>query len=239
MEPNNIEKQIKQKLNSRQIQPSAQAWDRLDAMLSVTENKKTKRNYSWFYIAASIIGFVFIGILFFFNQETNPSINNTIIVETNTSNKQSSIKKQSVQDPLLQTNKASIKKQTNGLEIKNKKEAVAIAQREKQKATSQKSLKTNKQFVEEQDNQALVQNSPQKIEENYKDQVSQTIVVVTSEETTIEKPTKNKSKLKIDPQSLLSQVDGEIEMSFREKAIKSITKNYNEAKIALAARNQQ
>ena len=37
MEPNNIEKQIREKLNQRTIQPSQNAWDRLDAMLSVEE----------------------------------------------------------------------------------------------------------------------------------------------------------------------------------------------------------
>ena len=42
MEPNNIENQIREKLNSREIQPSAQAWDRLDAMLTVGEEKKNK-----------------------------------------------------------------------------------------------------------------------------------------------------------------------------------------------------
>jgi hypothetical protein len=40
MELNKLENQIKEKLNSREIQPSAQAWDRLDAMLSVAEEKK-------------------------------------------------------------------------------------------------------------------------------------------------------------------------------------------------------
>ena len=42
MEPNKIEKQFREKLNTREIQPSVQVWDRLDAMLSVAEEKKTK-----------------------------------------------------------------------------------------------------------------------------------------------------------------------------------------------------
>lgn len=40
MEQNKLETQIKEKLNSREIQPSEMAWDRLDAMLSVSEEKK-------------------------------------------------------------------------------------------------------------------------------------------------------------------------------------------------------
>jgi hypothetical protein len=44
MEPNKIDNQIRQKLNGREIQPSAQAWDRLEAMLVVSEVKKPKKN---------------------------------------------------------------------------------------------------------------------------------------------------------------------------------------------------
>ena len=51
--------------------------------------------------------------------------------------------------------------------------------------------------------------------------------------------TNPKSKIKIDPSALLSQVDGEIELSFRQKVIKTINKNYNSTKVALATRNQE
>ena len=43
MKPNNIDNQIREKLNAIEIQPSAQAWDRLDAMLAVSEEKKSKK----------------------------------------------------------------------------------------------------------------------------------------------------------------------------------------------------
>jgi hypothetical protein len=44
LKPNNIENQIREKLNSREIKPTEMAWDRLDAMLSVAEEKKTARS---------------------------------------------------------------------------------------------------------------------------------------------------------------------------------------------------
>ena len=50
MEPNKIENQIKEKLDARKIQPSAQAWDRLDAMLAVSEANKTKKNFGRFLL---------------------------------------------------------------------------------------------------------------------------------------------------------------------------------------------
>ena len=58
MELNNLEKDFRNKLNQREIQPSEKAWDRLDAMLSVAEKKKPKR--TWMYIAASFLGFLLV-----------------------------------------------------------------------------------------------------------------------------------------------------------------------------------
>ena len=51
--------------------------------------------------------------------------------------------------------------------------------------------------------------------------------------------TNQKSGVKVDAKSLLSQVDGEVEQTFREKVITKINKNYKEVKVALANRNNQ
>ena len=69
MEPNKFEKDFREKLNQRKIEPSDKAWDRLDAMLSVAEKKQPKKkNNRWLYIAASLVGFLLVGT-FFFNQK--------------------------------------------------------------------------------------------------------------------------------------------------------------------------
>ncbi|RZJ64488.1 MAG: hypothetical protein EOO45_18775, partial [Flavobacterium sp.] len=67
MEPNKLEQDFKNKLNEREIQPTPMAWDRLDAMLTVAEKKKPKR--TWMYIAASFLGFLLVGTLFFRQQQ--------------------------------------------------------------------------------------------------------------------------------------------------------------------------
>ena len=80
MEPNNFEKDFREKLNERRIEPSDKAWDRLDAMLSVAEEKKSeKKNRKGLYIAASVVGFLLVGT-FFFNQKTIEKPK-TIVVE--------------------------------------------------------------------------------------------------------------------------------------------------------------
>ena len=81
MAQHKIDNQIKSKLNTREIQPSSQAWDRLDAMLSVSENKKSKKGYGMLFVAASVVLFFGLGF-FIFNQNEEPKINNSIPVVT-------------------------------------------------------------------------------------------------------------------------------------------------------------
>ena len=90
MVPNNFDKNIQQKFNSRKIEPSAQAWDRLDAMLTVAEEKKQPKNYFWLKIAASFLLFSGMGYIFFqqnqkseFSQPTNEVENKTIVIILN------------------------------------------------------------------------------------------------------------------------------------------------------------
>ena len=82
MEPNKIDNQIREKLNAREIQPSAQAWDRLDAMLTVSEEKKPKKGYGWFFVAASTILFFGLGFFLFNSKETTEINNSTPTVTT-------------------------------------------------------------------------------------------------------------------------------------------------------------
>jgi hypothetical protein len=49
----------------------------------------------------------------------------------------------------------------------------------------------------------------------------------------------SKTAVKVNPNTLLSQVDGELELSFREKVINKVNKNYQSVKAALANRNQE
>ncbi|RRJ91909.1 hypothetical protein EG240_04950 [Paenimyroides tangerinum] len=61
-----FEKNIKEKLNERKIQPSAQAWDKLEMMLNDQEVKTTKKSpRTYLFIAASILVFVSLGTFFF------------------------------------------------------------------------------------------------------------------------------------------------------------------------------
>ena len=240
MEPNNFEKDFREKLNQRKIEPSDKAWDRLDAMLSVAENKKPEKKRKWLYIAASVVGFLLVGT-FFFNQKKNEveTPKNTIVIKED--QKKNSVTKPTLniidsikteiaiyeKDATQTSTKISITKKINHNQNPNK----TIKNESNQIAESSVIIKNNqeKQSI---NNQTSVVESPKK------ESVDQ--LLNSTEKTVIaENSAKPKSKVKVNANDLLNQVDGELELSFREKVITKVNKNYQTVKVALANRNQQ
>ncbi|WP_281309669.1 hypothetical protein [Flavobacterium flavigenum] len=237
MEPNNFEKDFRNKLKQRKIEPSEKGWDRLDAMLSIAEEKKQpKKKNKWLYIAASVAGFLFVGT-FFFNNQKNPveNLKNPVVIEEST-------KKDTVTKPVL--------KVTNTVKTE-----VAISQKESIQNSNKKQHKLNPETntnLKNENNQiaessVIIKNNHEKqsinnqvsvVENSKKETVDQ---LLNSAEKTIvaENSSKKKSKVKINADDLLNQVDDELELSFRERVITAVNKNYQTVKVAVANRNQQ
>ena len=260
MEPNKIEKQFRDKLNAREIQPSAQAWDRLDAMLSVAEEKKTRKPFGFLFIAASILVFVTLG-LFLFNQ------NGTEINPQNTVVGTEKVKKDihSNEENSINGNKGIDNDGLEGFDVqvkKNKKlnEAVATLNIQartgngqgttKESIINQKTNTNQNQIIKDkpiefQNSSDVAQKDMPRIVEQKEIIVKKPIVLKSDEslladlDKSAKQSTNPKSSLKVDAKSLLSQVDGEVEYSFREKMLQKINKNYQEVKVALANRNNE
>lgn len=238
MEPNNFEKDFREKLNQRKIEPSEKAWDRLDAMLSVAEEtKKPAKNRKWLYIAASIVGFLLVGTFFFNQKKDSIETFKTVVIEEN-------IKKDSIAKPVL--NKVeSVQTETV---IAEKSQAETLTQKANKQEnnfnqTPNKTIKNESNQLAEssviiKNNQEKQSNTNQTIiaENPKKENVEQ--LLETAEKNVAQSPVK-KSKIKINAADLLNQVDGELELSFREKVITKVNKNYHEVKVALANRNKQ
>jgi hypothetical protein len=251
MEPNNnIENQIREKLNSREIQPSANAWDRLDAMLTVAEEKKTKPSFFSFKyigIAASVLVFVTLG-MFLFNQEEKVLIPNNEIVTT-----------PEVQKPII-----------NKEQFQEEEDKMATINEGHSKISNQKSVIKNQSvsIINQKDNQNPIINRQKEIEFLVAGDVAavKNIPKVISTEPIIVQPKKEQAskkssyidvdallasaenhndkkqktnKINVDVNDLLSNADKEVETNFREKVISKISKNYQEVKTALANRNQE
>lgn len=235
MEPNNIENQIREKLNSREIQPSAQAWDRLDAMLTVAEGKKTKRSffsYKFIGIAASVLVFVTLG-LFYFNQKNTTIEPQNTVVETE-------IKKQNTEETIPVTeNSILVKGQNNEVVVSNKKGTThnpKLETRNSQPTSNEVSIITQNQ-EEAIVNQEIV--SPkQEVKTIKKTSMVDVDELLASVEKDRKKETKvSKSNINIDAKSLLSEVDTELDMTFRQRVLNTVNKNYKSVKEAVANRN--
>lgn len=219
MEQHKIDNQIKSKLNTREIQPSSQAWDRLDAMLTVSQDKKSKKGYGWFFAAASVVLFFGFGFLFFYENET-PKTNNSIPVVTTSNNKIDSVK----------TNKIALISTENTKPI--------LVQNENNFSTTQKNKNSegSKELVKEENV------SDEKITPNFQLPSSEKLLVevqVNEKEIPLDKKNSVKPKIKIDAASLLSTVEKELDQNYKETTLDKLTRKFQDAKTAIVNRNYE
>ena len=213
MESNKFEKDFRDKLNQREIAPSENSWDRLDAMLAVAEKQQPKKSKDWFYIAASIIGFILIGSVFFSQTEELIDIKKSVVVIEN----------------------KEIIKPTEEVLI-NKEEVSVINQKSVATTNSNQKTKNNASEIKPAlvINEEIQQEQLVSKEKPTEEIIQKDIPVELFATTNIANPS-----VKVDAKNLLSEVDGELELSFRERIVQKINKNYQNIKVALANRNQE
>ena len=227
MEPNKIDNQIREKLNAREIQPSAQAWDRLDAMLTVSEEKKPKKGYGWFFVAASTILFFGLGFFLFNSNETTEINNSTPIVttineeiDTVETNKINEISVEKEQPVLVQNEVSFSKTQTNKKsEEANKLMETENILEEKISPNSQLPTPNTYKYVSPENLLAEVQTGEK---------------VITSD-----KKIRPKVKMKVDANSLLTNVEKELDENHKETTFDKLNRKFKDAKSALANRNYE
>lgn len=228
MEPNKLETQFKEQLNSREIKPSEMAWSKLDAMLTVAEKPKAK--FPWLFIAASFVGFLLIGTVYFGQKgNTIENLENEVVIQNSVAPKTTVVP-------------------ANSIELKTEDEKGLVAN-VVQKSTSgtnktpilkEKSIAVNNNLNQNQVAEVSISN--QKTEQkSIKSQISDVTVdellAVAGNPSKKENQLNQKLAVQVNAGNLLSQVDGELELSFREKVINKVSKNYQTVKVALANRN--
>jgi len=239
MEPNKIDTKIREKLGSREIKPSEHAWDRLDAMLSVADNKK-KKSYSWIYIAASFILFASLGF-WFYNQ------NNSKII-TNENNVVATEKKIDAKtNNQIVTNDRIEKLDKNGIENES---VVVDISNAIQKRKGNRGIKTDKELNvisnENQDVVVVQDKEVKKVENSIKTTnryiTGETLLAAIENRPIEKKEVLNKevqSKLRVNTSSLLTSVETELDEDHKETTLDRLTRNFKQVKSALANRNYE
>jgi hypothetical protein len=255
MEPNKLENQIREKLHSREIQPSAQAWNRLDAMLSEAEEKKTRRPFGFLFIAASITILITVGMLFF--TQNGPEIQ-TIEEVVGTEVKKDSVVKipnSKFQIPKIEGNQTVVSNQptTNNqrVSISTREQSSNGRSNQKSAIKNQKSSNQNPLINRDKQIEYLINSSDIALKDLPKIEKRKEVIIESNKsaitdddllagiDTAAKQTIKKQKTVKVDAKNLLSQVDGELELTFREKVIKKVSKKYKEVKVAIANRNIQ
>jgi len=227
MEPNKLETQFREQLNSREIKPSEMAWTKLDAMLSATEKPKTK--FPWLYVAASFTALLLVGTAYY-NLQENPIENqkNGVVIQHPVVSKTGSIvldsvdvtkdKKESVKHVVQQSvskSNPSYKLKQETIAVKNNlnqvDDVVIINQEAEQESIS---TKMNALTVDE-------------------------LLARVDKSTRLNNKTNPDLKVHVNPNQLLQQVDKDLEPSYRQNVFSKVAENFKAVKDAFVNRNKE
>ncbi|VAV84910.1 hypothetical protein MNBD_BACTEROID02-1525 [hydrothermal vent metagenome] len=260
MAPIKFENDLKNKLDQRKLQPSADAWKNLQERLDINQNKTNNKGYWWFAIAASFVGILIISSIFF-NKNQNDTIE-PIVVDTE-------------QQQMPKANEKFV------LPIKKETEIVFESPKTKKDEPVTKKLLT---YKASESNHQLQQKQKALIKDETKAIVAQTEIKRDNKETAVKPMEKlsfedikiqeivaqvealkkvnnivsdaeinalldqaqkeialhklyNETTKKVDANALLEDVEADLEQSFRERAFKAIKSGYKYVKTAVAERN--
>jgi len=234
MEPNNFERHLKQKLENSSIQPSRKAWDQLETMLDAADKIKDKRNYSWIYIAASFVGLLIISSLFFNQSMPNDSNkSNPVVLEQNQIS--TTAEKSNEEQVLSQKENGPIVTNEHILE-KGINKKVSNPLKEKEVVISINNDKVVNVVSPETKVSEAISKNKYISAENLLAAVTDTKVEVKIADKSFKKGSVGNS---LDPNSLLSSVEKELNQSYKESALEKFNKKFNAVKTALVNRNYQ
>lgn len=203
-----FEKNIKEKLNERKIQPSVQAWDKLEMMLNEQEVKTTKKiPRTYLFIAASLLAFVSLGTFFF-------KMNSTSIEP----NKMEVLPNESL---VIEENRIQ-KIETNSEEKSNQNTVVSEP----------------KIFKSKSDHKEIAHhpNVEKEISKEAEIQINKEIVLVEENKQIVELVSETKQQIstpKVDPKKLLMVVDYEKNVEKSASQFKHMKEKFQEVKTAL------
>lgn len=245
MEPNNFEKQIKERLDAREIQPSEMAWSKLDAMLtaaspSFSEQPKQKNKFPWMYLAASFVGVLLLSTLFFSNNNNDviPSKTTVVGVEKKTPNEiekgQSGLvtPKEEVAVQTASTKGMHAIKQNVGLK------SLAILQ---SNSVSENEIAQNKTTENKEATPITAIEDVQK--RTISLSAARLLAEVTNEnfqsEANLKSNNSSATSIVVQPDQLLSKAESELNQTFKESAINKFNKNFNAIRTVLVNRNYE
>ncbi len=260
MAPIKFENDLKDKLEQRKFQPSADAWKNLQERLDTNQNKRKNKDYWRFAIAASFVGILIISSIFFNKNQSDtiePTLVNTeelqkskaidkvanpitketeIVAESPKTKKDKPVTKKSLTKKASESNPPLQQKQK--VLIKGEAKAV-VAQTETKINIKETVVKTiEKLSFEEIKIQEIVAQveALKKVNNTVSDAEINALLDQAQKEILLHK-LYNETTKKVDANALLEDVEADLEQSFRDRAFKAIKSGYKYVKTAVAERN--
>ena len=257
MAPIKFEINLKEKLEQRRLQPSKNAWEKLNSQIEANQEKKNNKTFWWFGIAASFIGVLIISSVFF--NKKDDSIIEQNVVNTEEIQKPKSIDKTITPnkiETLVVLEESQIEKTNNIIEKSSglkpqsqekqnelideaKKGAVANAETESLNKTKENIIIPESvlsyEDIKLQEVVAQVQEL-KKANNQVSDAEINALLDQAQKDITLYK-LYNESTKKVDANALLQDVEADLEQSFRERAFIAIKSGYNFVKTTVAERN--
>jgi len=262
MAPYKLEDNIREKLEAREIQPSTDAWKKLEAELEAKQPKK--KTVVWYYFAASFVGLLILASVFFSrnNAEVNNQIVNENLEQQNFETETEIIPNKAETEVIASEENTSEKVRTNLPKKEGEKKqskSVQLKPLPQKKSAIDKKIEKSEAIATQTENPPTpvnVQNPILSIEEiqfnNKVDEVVASVKNLQKNNTEVTAPEVeallNKARRdiqaqrilnspKVDATALLQDVEWEVEKSFRDKVFDALGEGFQKVRTAVSERN--
>lgn len=236
MEQDNFNKNIQEKFNFRTIEPSETAWNKLDAMLTLAEEKKQPKIFFWLSIAATFILFTGVEYVFFQQNEKTKLMPSTEEIVTSKTNSETETQKQSMKESSVSFENELANNPTISTTSESKKSTtIYTAQNENSKLeVYEMALLKQEEVITA--NEIKKEGIKQEIKEpTYNYPTAETLLAEVQGEKKPSNTVSFKSSLRVNPNELLQAVESELDQTFKEKTITKlkqaksvfVNRNYN------------
>ena len=255
MAPIKYEEQLKEKLEKRTIQPSPEAWSNLSNRLDKQDKNNNTKLFWWLGIAASIVGVILVTIFVFDNSESKTisptvvDVDNDKVLKDNGSSEDNTVSKQeAIVDNATETIVSNEEQPASKVEKSS--EIIPPKAMISNKAIASNDLKVQKQSQEvfeiPVNNSDFEQTKLNEVVTEINKLKTENPAVTDDEIDSLLKQAEREiltNKLNIlntrtvDVNSLLQDVETDLEQSFRSKVFEALINNYETVKTAVAERN--
>jgi len=257
MAPIEFEEHLKDKLEKRTIQPSIGAWDVLSERLDGQDKKQNNRAFWWLGIAASIVGVILVTALIFDGSNSNSIAPTVVDTENNEEVKANNVASETTESPEpksipkvqkvdtriteeVTTNKkpnaakAITEKGENGFE-----EVVALQEvKEQDKVEKTLAIPVNSsEFEQTKLNEVVAEITRLNTENQGVTEAEIDSLLKQAQRDILKNRIYNENTRTVDANTLLQDVEAELDQSFRTRVFEALKNSYVTVKTAVAERN--